>query len=171
MARRKLTGKQRAFIVEYLKDFNQTKAAERAKYSQKSARQSGSDNMRNPYILEAIELEYKKRAISADEILHRLLSMAKGETPAKITKKSGGEIIESYDPKGALELLGKYHALFTERIQIEDWRFEFIQLIREGELEYNDVREELGKDLATELFDSAGVVISQTRKAEAQSTK
>ena len=171
MAKRKLTGKQRAFIVEYPKDFNQTKAAERAGYSVKSARQTGTDNMKNPSILEAIELEYKKRAISADEIIHRLLSMAKGETPAKITKKSGGETIKVYDPKGALELLGKYHALFTERIRIDDWRFEFIELIREGELEYSDVREELGKDLATELFDSAGINVSQARKAEAQSTE
>ncbi len=170
MARRKLTDKQRAFVLEYPKDFNATQAAIRAKYSEKTAAMIGSENLTKPYILEAIEIEYKKRAISVDEILHRLVAMARGEEPTKVIKKSDGEVIETFERRAALELLGKYHALFTERIKVEDWRYEIIQLIRDGELEYEDVKEELGSDLATELFESSGISIGQTGKAEAEST-
>ena len=94
------------------------------------------------------------------EVLHRLMLIAKGEAPSKVTEKSDGEIIEVYDRKGALELLGKYHALFTEKIQIEDWRSPIIQLIRDGDLTPAQVKSELGESLAQELFDSAGIPIT-----------
>ena len=45
-----LTDKQEAFCVEYLKDFNATRAALAAGYSSKTARQSASENLKKPNI-------------------------------------------------------------------------------------------------------------------------
>jgi len=50
----KLTNKQRAFIDEYLLDFNATRAARKAGYSEKTAYSIGSRLLRKPYIVEEI---------------------------------------------------------------------------------------------------------------------
>ena len=50
-----LTDKQRRFVNEYLVDLNATKAAERAGYSKKSARQQGAENLSKPVIQAAIQ--------------------------------------------------------------------------------------------------------------------
>jgi len=49
-----LSPKQRKFVDEYLIDPNATQAAIRAGYSQRTARQMGSENLSKPVILEAI---------------------------------------------------------------------------------------------------------------------
>jgi phage terminase small subunit len=61
----KLTGKQNAFIGEYLIDFNATRAAEAAGYSKASARLIGSENLTKPYIAAEIA---RRTAIIANKI-------------------------------------------------------------------------------------------------------
>ena len=51
----KLSDKQRRFVDEYIVDLNATRAAIRAGYSEKTAKQIGSQNLRKPYITEIIE--------------------------------------------------------------------------------------------------------------------
>ena len=46
------TPKQKAFADEFLKCGNQTEAAKRAGYSEKTARQAGAENMKKPVVLE-----------------------------------------------------------------------------------------------------------------------
>jgi phage terminase small subunit len=75
-ASRQLTGRQRAFVLEYGKDFNATQAAIRAGYSAKTAYSIGWENLRKPEIQIAIEAEFRKRSISLDEILARLFEQA-----------------------------------------------------------------------------------------------
>ena len=50
----KLTPKQNRFVEEYLIDLCATRAAVRAGYSEKTARQIGSENLSKPAIQEAI---------------------------------------------------------------------------------------------------------------------
>ncbi|WP_017814457.1 terminase small subunit [Paenibacillus shenyangensis] len=50
-----LTTKQRMFILEYLRDFNATRAAIAAGYSRRSAHVTGWDNLRNPKIKQEID--------------------------------------------------------------------------------------------------------------------
>ncbi|GGJ11353.1 terminase small subunit [Paenibacillus hunanensis] len=50
-----LTTKQRMFILEYLRDFNATRAAIAAGYSKKTAHVTGWDNLRNPKIKQEID--------------------------------------------------------------------------------------------------------------------
>lgn len=66
--------------------------------------------------------------------------------------------IEMYDRLTALGLLAKYHNL-TNKVIIEDWRTEAITMIRNGQLEFKALSAEMGHDLATELFESAGVPV------------
>ncbi|HOI30886.1 MAG TPA: terminase small subunit [Melioribacteraceae bacterium] len=56
----KITGKQRLFIEEYLKDFNGTQAAVRAGYSKKTARQTAYENLTKPYIRQEISRELER---------------------------------------------------------------------------------------------------------------
>jgi phage terminase small subunit len=62
-----LTGKQSRFAFEYPKDSNATKAAERAGYSERTAYSIGSELLKKPEILEAIEVA-KERAAAVSEV-------------------------------------------------------------------------------------------------------
>lgn len=66
--------------------------------------------------------------------------------------------IEFHSAQNALIHLGKAYGLFTDRIQIDDWRSQAITDIRDGKLTYEAVAEAFDdSDLATELFALAGV--------------
>jgi phage terminase small subunit len=68
--------------------------------------------------------------------------------------------IELYSKADALQLLGRYHKLFVDRVQVEDWRNELIPLVRQGAVTFETAVKEIGIDLATQLFESAGVAIA-----------
>lgn len=125
---KKLTDKQRAFALEYPKDFNATQAAIRAGYSPKTARQAGYKNMMKVDILADIEEAFKTRAMSLDEVLSRLTNMARGLEPSKI---SDGKAV--YDALAALHLMAKYHGLLKERIEqtVKDEHEVILRVVRD----------------------------------------
>jgi len=129
----------------------------------------------------------KELAMDADEVLLRLGQQArasiadfiepigehqfflnmdkvkeKGHLIKKIRYTASGPEIELHDPQAALVHIGKHFALFTDRVKVENWRDEVIELIREGKVDSDDVIEELGSELAQELFESAGIPISSS---------
>jgi len=65
------------------------------------------------------------------------------------------------DPQKALELLGKFHVLFTDKVQIDTAELEIVALIREGKVEYEWMVEKSGESLAERLFKQANVPISK----------
>lgn len=67
---------------------------------------------------------------------------------------------EGYDRLRALELLGKHHALFTDKMKIEDWRSDAIAIIKSGQVSYEEMVERFDDSLARELFMLAEVPIS-----------
>lgn len=71
-----LTAKQQRFVAEYLIDLNQTQAAIRAGYSEKTAAEQASRLLTNVKVAEAIQAEMKARSertqIDADWVLKRL---------------------------------------------------------------------------------------------------
>lgn len=71
----KLTDKQEMFCQEYLVDLNATQAARRAGYSQKSAKQSGTENLSKPAIMARIDELKAKRVervqIDSDWVLQK----------------------------------------------------------------------------------------------------
>lgn len=68
--------------------------------------------------------------------------------------------VDLYDAQAALALLGKHHKLFTERVQVDDWRSQAIQDIKDGRLDYPTVRSLFDDTLAQELFRAAGVRVT-----------
>ena len=113
MAEVEMTEKQKMFVKQYLIDLNATQAAIRSGYSEDTARQIGYSNLLKPYIYDAIQKELDKRAkkveVSAEYVLGNL---------KKVADKCMEE--EKFDSSGAtraLELLGKYLKLFTEKVE------------------------------------------------------
>jgi len=131
---------QRAFALEFPKDFNSTKAAIRAGYSPASAHISGHRNIKNANVWALIEHEFSKRAMSLDEVLSRLTAQARGELPTSVSDAPTGNTTR-HDTRAALELLGKYHKLFVDRIEIMDWREE----LRKHDIEPSALFEEMVK--------------------------
>lgn len=79
----KLTPKQKAFADAYIETGNQTEAARRAGYSERSAQQIASENLLKPVVNDYIqsrmaELE-AQRVASADEVMRFFSSVMRGE--------------------------------------------------------------------------------------------
>lgn len=76
LQRPRWTEKQRRFVSEYLIDLNGTQAAVRAGYSEATAPQIGSENLKKPHIAAAIEEELAARAartqVTSDEVVREL---------------------------------------------------------------------------------------------------
>ena len=91
----KLTPKQEIFIAEYVKDFNATKAAKEAGYSDKTAAVIGSENLRKPYIV----IEIRKRVqeilndidIDALQIYKELKTIALSDVKEHLSFDENGE--------------------------------------------------------------------------------
>lgn len=142
----RISNKRRMFIEEYLHDFNATQAAIRAGYSERSARSIGQRLLTIDDISEAINERIAERAMSADEVLIRLGEQARasvedfisiygeganqwhinipaaiaaglGHLIKSITPTQHGYKVELVDKQKALELLGRHHSLFTDRIE------------------------------------------------------
>lgn len=79
----RMTDKQQRFCDEYLIDLNGTKAAIRAGYSEKTARQMATENLSKPVIKEYIEkrMAEKEDALIAkqDEVMKYLTSVMRRE--------------------------------------------------------------------------------------------
>lgn len=134
--KKKLTAKQSRFVEEYLIDLNATKAAERSGYSKKTARQMGSENLSKPYILQEIIAKQRtarqESELSELWVLERLEELAERCLQHKPVLDSRGEPVyvetadgeltpaytfDSTGAKGALELIGKHFAMFTDRVK------------------------------------------------------
>ena len=101
-----LTYKRKAFTKEYITDFHITNAAIRAGYSERSAYSVGSELMKNLEIRAEIDRLLDEKA------------MTYGETIERIGRFARGELGEKKEELRALELIGKKHAMFTDKVDI-----------------------------------------------------
>jgi phage terminase small subunit len=67
--------------------------------------------------------------------------------------------VELHDTQKALQLLGKYHKLFVDRVQVDDWRSQAIEDIKAGVIDYETLADAFDSELAQELFRAAGVSV------------
>lgn len=92
-----LTEKQKRFCDEYLIDLNATQAAIRAGYSEKTARQTATENLSKPYIREYIDkrLAEKDAELIADqdEVLKYLTCLQPPIIAYEETKKVNGAVV------------------------------------------------------------------------------
>ena len=129
-----MTPKQQRFCDEYLIDLNATQAAIRAGYSKRTAQAIGAENLTKPLLKEYIEkrmAEKESELIAGqNEVLKYLTSVMRGESEAEIIVVEGtGDgrskaraVIKGPDEKEKLkaaELLGKRHALFTDKVETD----------------------------------------------------
>ena len=123
-----LTDKQQIFADEYLKDMNATRAYKIAYPNVKkdsSAKSAASRLLTNvnlkTYIDEQLEEMHNKRTADAQEVLEYLTKVMRGEeTETVATAKGLYDKVElsAKDRIKAAELLGKRHALFTDKVDL-----------------------------------------------------
>lgn len=142
----KLTPKQSLFVKEYLVDLNATQAAIRAGYSEKTAQVIGAENLSKPIIADAVKQLMEERGertkITADRVLEEIEHMAMFDPADLIDIKSPEEIRDlpepirrcitgwkwdkqgrfmlTFDKRGSLEMLGRHHKLFTDKVDISN---------------------------------------------------
>jgi phage terminase small subunit len=108
-----LSDKQKRFVAEYLIDLNATQAAIRAGYSEKTANQQGPRLLVNAGIADAIALGASQRLakseISAQDVLDGL----------HLEATRVGEGASHGARVSAWVALGKYHKLFTDKIEAD----------------------------------------------------
>jgi phage terminase small subunit len=116
----KLNDRQRLFVRHYIATLNATEAYKRAGYTASTdnvAAVEGHKLLRKPNVAEAVaegvEEKMSKADISAERILDELASIA-FLTPEQLDALKS---IKGNEKMRALELLGKYHTLFTDRIE------------------------------------------------------
>lgn len=115
-----MTAKQELFIVEYLKDFNALQAALRAGYSKSTALKAGRDLLESPEI--SLKITEKKAEILENRekiVLENIAFWQEMRTNPKA---------KDADRLKASEMLGKYAAMFTEKVQVSDPNGEPIQI-------------------------------------------
>lgn len=158
-----LTNKQKAFIEEYLKDYNATRAAERAGYGGDDGTLAaiGCENLKKPKIASRIRQRLRESAMTADEVMMHLSEQGRGEHAPYITPEGAvdiarmvedgkahlvkrirdtkyGKDIEFHDAQQALKMIGQAHGLFKERvdayeIDLDKLTSEQLNRIAEGE--------------------------------------
>lgn len=104
----KFTAKEEKFCHEYIKDFNATQAAIRAKYSKASAKEIGYENLTKPHIKNRIDELSDLIDMKEGEIKNRFTSIARTDMKDYLVKKT-----ETYTPKeevGLKELIKRIKA-------------------------------------------------------------
>lgn len=139
-----MTKKQQRFCEEYIVDINATQAYLRAFKSCKNegtARCEGAKLLAKPsvkaYIDAMLREKREKSMATADEVISYLTSVVRGQSESEVVviegvgdgcsnarnhkkKPTEGERIK------AAELLGKYHALFTDKHKVEIEAVQFV---------------------------------------------
>ncbi len=148
MSNKELTAKEEAFSQEYMLDLNATQAAIRAKYSKKTARQIGYENLTKPYIqdrisklrekyIKATEIDIQFVLVNLKEVAERCLQrvpVMKFDRDARAMVREvneNGEGVWKFDASGAtrsLELLGKHVGAFVEKKEPETRGFKITDL-------------------------------------------
>jgi phage terminase small subunit len=80
----KLTPKQSLFVKEYLVDLNATQAAIRARYSKRTAKQIGTENLSKPDVMRAIIAGMRSREEKVETSAEWVLKALHGEAVADI---------------------------------------------------------------------------------------
>lgn len=131
-----LTPKQQRFVEEYLIDLNATQAAIRSGYSEKTAKEIGSENLTKPNIAKAIEEAQNKRAerteITQDYVLSNIQKVIERCMQQEAVQARDGSPLLVQGPEGdlaclfefketgalrGLELLGKHLGMFKDKIE------------------------------------------------------
>lgn len=149
-----LTPRQARFVDEYLIDLNATQAAIRSGYSQKTAEQIASRLLRNVKIAAKVATKQQERQqrvqtsqdyvlTNLTEVVERTMQRAPVLEFDRNTKAyvqatdADGKDIWTFDARNAvaaLNLVGKHHGMFTEKLEVAgaDGGPIVVKIVREG---------------------------------------
>jgi phage terminase small subunit len=106
-----LNEKRKMFVLEYMKDKNATQAAIRAGYSKKTAYSIGVQLLKDlevqQFLKEKCDEVAAEASITATGIVEQLRAIAQNP------------LAKDSDRIRALELIGKYVGMFTERVEMK----------------------------------------------------
>lgn len=129
-----MTPKQRKFCDEYLISGNATDAAKKAGYSEKTAYSIGEENLKKPELREYIDAKLEQisseKTATAEEVMHYLTSVMRGESVSEIVVVEGvgdgcsearsmNKAPDEKERLKAAELIGKRYGLFTDKVGLE----------------------------------------------------
>lgn len=125
-----MTEKQKRFCDFYIETGNATQAAIKAGYSEKTAAAIGAENLIKPnlktYIDERLAELKNERTADAQEVLEYLTAVMRGKHKEKTLIGVGEGVqavvdidVSEKDRLKAAELLGKRHALFTDKVDLQ----------------------------------------------------
>jgi phage terminase small subunit len=126
---KKFTPRQQRFIDEYLIDLNGTQAAIRAGYKANSANEQAAYLLAQPSIKSVVEARKvalsSKMQLSAEWVVDRLKEISSRCMAAEpVLNKEGKPIgqwrFDSMGANKALENIGKYLGMFTERVEVNN---------------------------------------------------
>jgi phage terminase small subunit len=119
MSEKQLTTKQQLFCSTYLSNgFNATQAAISAGYSKDSAYQIGSDTLRKVEIKENIKKSINELLDNREELQKQWIDNVTEMAFYELTGDTETDKYRANDKTKALELLGKYLTLFTEKTEV-----------------------------------------------------
>lgn len=175
-----LTIKQKLFIEHYLATRNGTRAAELAGYAgnQNTLKQVAAENLAKPYIRAEIDRRLRPFILSANQVLAGLSSIAENDIAeafeadgsfnlekakergvTRLIKslnfdKDTGKMtkVELYSAHDGLRDLGKYHKLFTEKLEIRDPREDAQEAYRQILEEFPSLDPERAKIIVANSF-------------------
>lgn len=107
----KLNARQQAFVEHYILDKNITRAAKAAGYSDKTSYSIGSRLLKNVEVKKEIDARMSKISVCLDktveEIAERFVEIGFGNS----------KLFHARDQLKALELLGRYKKMFTDKVE------------------------------------------------------
>jgi len=107
-----MVGKQAPFVEEYLIDFNGTRAAIAAGYSEKTATSMASENLRKPHIIAAITAKLEESAIRNEVTIDSLTKDLR--SAVRIGKQEG----QASGVTGAVMAMAKIHGFANDKSTI-----------------------------------------------------
>lgn len=134
----KLEPRPQKFVRFYLQEPNATKAAIRAGYSEKTARQMGSENLSKPDIAEAIELGFQ-RIMGKNEVRARTAEVAAGSMEDFLSIERVQYLEPEFmEPEEAIDLINDTIADLSEELDScnedrADWIGKEIKRLRRQE--------------------------------------
>ena len=127
MKKKELNEKQKMFCLEYLKDFNATRAYREVYWvSQNTAKVNGCKLLTNTNIQEflwsKVEKKVEKAEVWVDYVLdnlHQIVEIWMWRQPVNLNWQEK-EVFDLKNVNSALEKLWKYHKMYTEKIE-QEW--------------------------------------------------
>jgi phage terminase small subunit len=131
-----LTNKEEAFCLEYVIDWNATRAAIDAGYSRKMAGSIGYENTKKPHIQARIQELIKEKVMDRDEVLARLADHARGSHYHFIRVDADGFIYFDFSDPEAQKHLHLIKKIKTKRNRLihgkgedaQEWEGEWIEV-------------------------------------------